>query len=328
MIAADRERGDLLDREHPPGEIRVPSGLVGHDRRGGPAAVVVGPVALGAVDVRRHPHRAQHGHADPVRSQLPGEDLGQRDDAVLGDAVRAETDVRHEPGERRREQHVATLALVDDPGEERLDAVDRSPQVDVDDPPPVVVGHLGHWPADRHPGVVEHDVHRAEHGERLVGQPLHRRERPDVARHAVGFDTSGPQPVDGARRARPPRRRPARHRAPRSPSWRAVASPIPLAPPVITAPAPRSSSTVVMVAGAAMARGHRMASFRGGWPGSARPALQRLGRPHSFRASRPRRPGGPASRDRSGRVAALLRPPRRERGPVRRTAPEPARRGA
>ena len=91
---------------------------------------------------------------------------------------------------------MATLTLVDDPWQERLDAVDRSPQVDIDDPPPVVVRHLGHWPADRDPGVVEHDVHGTEQAERLIGQALHRGERADVARHTVCFDARVSQPVD------------------------------------------------------------------------------------------------------------------------------------
>ena len=37
---------------------------------------------------------------------------------------------------------VASLALRDDALRERLDAVDHAPQVDVDDPAPVIVGHV------------------------------------------------------------------------------------------------------------------------------------------------------------------------------------------
>ena len=104
----------------------------------------------------------------------------------------------HEPGERRREQDVAALALLDDAGQERLDAVDRAPQVDVDRPAPVVVGHVEDRAADGDAGVVEHDVDLAEGIERGVGHRLHGLQRAHVADDAVGLGTVGAQLGDGA----------------------------------------------------------------------------------------------------------------------------------
>ena len=182
----------------------------------------------------------------------------------------------HEPGERRGEQDVAALALLDDPRQERLDAVDRAPQVDVDRPAPVVVGHLEDRAADGDAGVVEHDVDRAEGVERGVGHRLHGLQRAHVADHAVG--------LGAARRAA---RRPRASRAPCSMSASttvapfdastfAVARPIPLAPPVTTAPLPLSVS---------------MAADPGGRPVSpseCRSRRLRVARRGRTRAGRPR----------------------------------------
>ena len=96
-------------------------------------------------------------------AHLPCQDLRERDHSVLGDAVGAEADIGHEAGERRGEQHVTTLALFDETRYEHLDTMDRTPQVDVDDPSPIVVTHLGDRATDRDAGVVEDDVHLPEH---------------------------------------------------------------------------------------------------------------------------------------------------------------------
>ena len=175
------------------------------------------------------------------RSSL-AEHLGQRHDAVLGDAVRAEADVRNEPGERRGEQHVPALALLDHPRQERLDAVDRTPQVDVDDPSPVVVRHVDDRPANGHAGVVEHDVHRPEGVERSIGHRRHFVQRAHVAHDPVGLHASAAQRIDGGVECRPLDVGEHQTRAPCAPRTRAVASPIPLAPPVTTAPLPVSVS--------------------------------------------------------------------------------------
>ena len=120
-----------------------------------------------------------------VLPQLSPQDLGEGHHAVLGDAVRAQSKVRDEPGERRREQNMAALPLGDEARQERLDAVDRSPQVDVEHPSPVIVGHLQDGPADGHAGVVEHDVHGAEGVERGVGGFAGQIERLDSGRLAA-----------------------------------------------------------------------------------------------------------------------------------------------
>ena len=96
--------------------------------------------------------------------------------------------------------------------------------------------------AAAHPGVVAHDVHRAE----LVERPVAHRVDVGGDRH-VGLDAddrgaAAPQFGHGRRRApRPPRRR-ARARIPPAANRSARARPMPLAPPVTTATRSRKSS--------------------------------------------------------------------------------------
>src|ERR1700761_3543821 len=71
------------------------------------------------------------------------------------DAVGAEADVGHQAGERRGEGDVAAGALLEQPGQERLDGMDRAPQVNVDHPAPVVVRHLRDRTRDHNAGVAE-----------------------------------------------------------------------------------------------------------------------------------------------------------------------------
>ena len=106
----------------------------------------------------------------PFGLDLPGQGLGERDDPVLRDAVGAKPDIRDQPGERRRENDVAVPALGDQSRQERLDTVDRPPQIDIDHEPPVVVAGLHDRTGVGDACVVEHDVDVAEHSKRLIGQ--------------------------------------------------------------------------------------------------------------------------------------------------------------
>ena len=232
----DGEGGDAVDVENTTGHLVVAGALVGDARRGG-VAVVGLAVALGMADVGADPHRTEHRHADLVLAQLPPQHLGERDDAVLGDAVRPEAAVRHETGERRREQDVAPLALLDEAGQERLDAVDRSPEVDVDRPAPVVVGHLEHRSADSDAGVVEHDVHPPDGRTPRRPRAVDGVERADVATTPWASTPVVWSPSHGGVE-RTSSTSASTTRPPRAPSTFAVASPIPLAPPVTTAPLP------------------------------------------------------------------------------------------
>ena len=58
-------------------------------------------------------------------------------------------------------------------GEERLRAVNHTPEVDVHQPLEVVVGHRGHVGAEGHAGVVDDDVHPTVVGDDLVGPGVH-----------------------------------------------------------------------------------------------------------------------------------------------------------
>ena len=79
---------------------------------------------------------------------------------------------------------MAALTLLDHARQKGLDAVNRSPQIDFDDPFPIGMLHLGDRAAHRDAGVVEYDVHRAHFGERCIGEMLHRREIRDIANDA------------------------------------------------------------------------------------------------------------------------------------------------
>ncbi len=87
-------------------------------------------------------------------------------------------------------------ALGDQSRQERLDPVDRSPQIDIDDKAPVVVAgpHDGTGVGDA--GVVEHDVDLTEHPKRLVGQVADVVELAHVAPDTVRVDPVGAQGSD------------------------------------------------------------------------------------------------------------------------------------
>ena len=67
---------------------------------------------------------------------------------------------------------MALGALGDHARQERLDAVDRSPQVDGHEPLPVGVAHFDGRSGDGDTGVVEQDVHRAVPFVGRVGEPI------------------------------------------------------------------------------------------------------------------------------------------------------------
>jgi hypothetical protein len=91
---------------------------------------------------------------------------------------------------------VATGALAQQPGEKHLNAVDGTPQIDVDQPAPVLMGHLCDRSYEGHTGVVKDDVNRAEKPMCFIGQPINLVEVPDVAHNGVGVEPVGPQSCD------------------------------------------------------------------------------------------------------------------------------------
>ena len=121
----------------------------------------------------------------PSALQFARQALGERDDTELGDAVGPEPGIAHHARERRGEHDVAIAALLDQARQERLDAVDRPPQVDVDHPAPVAVGDVGDRGGIGDARVVEHQVHLAEQAEGFVGKVLDGVQLGDVADDAV-----------------------------------------------------------------------------------------------------------------------------------------------
>src|SRR5262249_48685380 len=110
------------------------------------------------------------------------------DDGCLRDVVGPEVAIRNEAGEARREDHVAFFVLSEHPREEDLDAVDRSPEVHVDRPLPIVGRHLLDRPEHGDACVVHDDVGSPEALPRRVGQALEGRVVRDVRGDADGFD--------------------------------------------------------------------------------------------------------------------------------------------
>jgi hypothetical protein len=82
------------------------------------------------------------------------------------------------------------------PGQERLDGMDRAPQVDVDHPAPVVVRHLRDRTRDHNAGIAEDHVDLTEKTKCLIGEVNHLLEIPDIAHHAVRFEPLGLQMRD------------------------------------------------------------------------------------------------------------------------------------
>ena len=81
---------------------------------------------------------------------------------------------------------MASLALRDDALREGLDTVDHAPQIDVDDPAPVVVGHVHDRATHGNARVEEDDVNGAHLLESGIGERLHGRAVAHVAQHAFG----------------------------------------------------------------------------------------------------------------------------------------------
>ncbi len=91
---------------------------------------------------------------------------------------------------------MAIPALLDHARQERLDAVDRAPQVDVDHPAPVAVGDVSDRASIGDACVVEDQVHLAEQAEGFVGEVLDGVKLADVAQHTVCFRAVGAEPLD------------------------------------------------------------------------------------------------------------------------------------
>ena len=154
-----------------------------------------GPVAVAFVDIRRHAHRTENGDADAVVTQILRQTFGERYDGGLGNAVRTEAAIADEPGEACREQDMPALLLLDHPGYERFDTVNRAPQIDVDGPLPVGMGHRLRRPEHRDAGIVEDDMNRAETRPCVIGESFHRR----LVGH-VGYDADRLRTVGFERR--------------------------------------------------------------------------------------------------------------------------------
>jgi hypothetical protein len=182
--ATGRTRPVVRTGGKPGGDAGASGSLAGRGGSGGPgippgagrpgAAQLHRAVPPGPADVGLDPHRAQHRDPDAGLAQLPVQDLGQGHHAVFGHAVRAQTEVGGQARERRREQQVAATTLLDHPGKERLHAMDRAPQVDVQHPCPIGMRHVDRRAGHGYAGVVEHHVGPAETVVSTPGQGVDR----------------------------------------------------------------------------------------------------------------------------------------------------------
>ena len=114
------------------------------------------------------------------------------------------------------------------------------PEVHVDDPPPVVVGHLDDGPADGDAGVAEDHVGLAEPGVGGVGQGVDAGLVGHVGHHAQHLG-DGARARRLARSSAPCSMSASTSRLPAAARRRAVSSPMPLAPPVMTETLPLMS---------------------------------------------------------------------------------------
>ena len=135
---------------------------------------------------------------------------------------------------------MSALLLLNHPGHERFDAMDRSPHVDIHDPLPVGMGIGLRWPEHRNAGIVEDDVNRTKTGPCLVREPFDRRFVGHISHdadrlRAVRFEPCQASLNRACSMSASTSLTPSRARD------RAVASPMPLAPPVMTAVLPFSS---------------------------------------------------------------------------------------
>ena len=104
------------------------------------------------------------------------------DRRLRGRVHRAVAERRERAVRRRRVHDVAGFALLEQHGDERVDAVDHAEHVHVDGPAPVVHVVLPQRAVRprRDPRVVAHEVNRAEPVEGGVAQVLHRLQLRDV----------------------------------------------------------------------------------------------------------------------------------------------------
>ena len=182
-------------------------------------------------------HRTGDADRGPGGAEVLEQALGDGDHGMLRRRVRPEARGRAQSGDRGRVDHVA-LALFEQHGHEGVDAVDHAPEVDPEDPAPLLLGDLPDRSAHTHPGVVVDEVGAAEPGARCgrAGRVPRRRRRRRSPRPGPRLRlrrSLAPSP-----RAPAPRYRPAPASCPRRRRAHATALPMPLAPPVITATLP------------------------------------------------------------------------------------------
>ncbi len=160
-------------------------------------AVAAGREQAGVDGARRHEDRRRD--RQPPGPQLAVQRLGQAAVGGLAQVVgRARRHRRHHADRRRRDDHVALLARLDDRRDERPDPVDDAPHVDGDRPLPVLQVDVPHGRAATtgHAGVQERHVHLAVGGERLVAQVRHRRPLGHVGDDGGRLESLAPQTGD------------------------------------------------------------------------------------------------------------------------------------
>src|SRR5439155_19919474 len=112
----------------------------------------------GGGDRRVDDPRAHGGDRDAVRAKLLAQRLGEAEDGELGRAVGRELGGGEEAGGRGDVHHVPAAAAPHHGREEEVTAVDHTPEVDREDPPPVLERGVEKPAAQPHAGVVDQDV--------------------------------------------------------------------------------------------------------------------------------------------------------------------------
>src|SRR5436189_11669 len=109
----------------------------------------------GGGDRRVDDPRTHGGDRDAVRAKLLAQRLGEAEDGELGRAVGRELGGGEEAGSRGDVHHVPAAAAPHHGRKEEVAAVDHAPEVDREDPPPVLERGVEKAAAEPHAGVVD-----------------------------------------------------------------------------------------------------------------------------------------------------------------------------
>lgn len=109
---------------------------------------------------------------NPIRFQLAGETLGQHQNPRLGSPISRQRGQRKKPSSGSRHDNVPTLPTPNHSGKKRTKRMHNPQQVDVDNPPPILLRRVEEGPRDSDPRIGNYNVDNPMLGKNVPGQPL------------------------------------------------------------------------------------------------------------------------------------------------------------